>query len=262
MSSLLLRLAMALATVCLACAGCAAAPPGCAGQDPATCTRILFIGNSYTYVNDLPSVFARLALSGGHRVETGMAAVGGATFADQIASPDTLSRLAGSKWNVVVLQEQSQIPAAAQSRAAQMYPAARLLVHRVQGAGAEPVLFVTWAYRDGWPEDGLPGFEGMQTQIDAGYRTIADELHVGVVPVGDAWAAVHAHDPAMDLWQADGSHPTMTGTYLAACVFYASIFHQTPAGLGYTADLPAETVSTIQSAAAEFLVNPAGWTLP
>ena len=106
-------------------------------------------------VNDLPTMFARLAESGGHRVETGMAAVGGATFADQVASTDTLARIAGSKWNVVVLQEQSEIPSIGQSRTAEMYPNARLLVQRVRNTGAKPVFFLTWGHRDGWPENGL-----------------------------------------------------------------------------------------------------------
>jgi len=70
-------------------------------------------------------------------------------------------------------------------------------------------------------------------------------------------------DRAADLWQADGSHPTMTGTYLAACVFYASIFEQSPVGLGYSADLSGETVRALQSAAAvEVIQNPQGWPKP
>ena len=103
----------------------------------------------------------------------------------------------------------------------------------------------------------------MQAQLDVGYRTIADELRVGVAPVGDAWAAMHDADPGMDLWQTDGSHPTTAGTYLAACVFYASIFHESPVGLAYSADLSGDTTKTIQAAAAaEVLTNPKGWSLP
>ena len=259
-STLLVTLAIVWLT-----SGCAAAQPtGCDGlKDPSACTRILFVGNSYTFVNDLPVVFARLAASGGHLVETGMVAAGGATFADQVASSDVITKLATVKWNVVVLQEQSQIPAVVASRTTEMYPNARLLVRRAQGSGARPMFFLTWAHRDGWPENGLPSYQSMQAQLDAGYRGIADELHVPVAPVGDAWAAVVQADRAADLWQADGSHPTMTGTYLAACVFYASIFEQSPVGLGYSADLSGETVRALQSAAAvEVIQNPQGWPKP
>src|SRR5664280_2803382 len=81
-----------------------------------SCQRILFIGNSYTYVNDLPRVFTDLARSGGHRVQTGMSAQGGWTLADHVASTSTLDLLRSSKWDFVVLQEQSEIPAMEQSR--------------------------------------------------------------------------------------------------------------------------------------------------
>ena len=80
--------------------------PGC--EFPGTtCTRVLFIGNSYTSVNDLPSTFARVAWAGGHRVETGALDNGGATLADHVGSPATATTIAGQSWNTVVLQDQS-----------------------------------------------------------------------------------------------------------------------------------------------------------
>jgi hypothetical protein len=70
-------------------------------------------------------------------------------------------------------------------------------------------------------------------------------------------------DPALDLWQEDGSHPTQTGTYLAACVFYAVIFHESPEGLTYTGRLPKEVALELQTIAANsVLSNPGQWDLP
>ncbi|TMD87517.1 MAG: hypothetical protein E6I78_02265, partial [Chloroflexi bacterium] len=110
--------------------------------DSAPCTRVLFIGNSYTSVNDLPSVFANLARSGGHRVDAGKATADGARLADHASSSSTAAAITSAKWNVVVLQEQSQIPAVEQFRQAQMYPAARALVASVRQAGAQPMFFL------------------------------------------------------------------------------------------------------------------------
>jgi hypothetical protein len=73
--------------------------PNCAFTPAAQCTRVLFIGNSYTSVNDLPGTFARLAASGGHRVETGMIAPGGAFLSDEAANPDTARTIAGTAWD-------------------------------------------------------------------------------------------------------------------------------------------------------------------
>jgi hypothetical protein len=66
-----------------------------------TTRAILFIGNSYTTVNDLPSVFANLARSGGHRVEAGDASVNGWSLADHAGSTATAAKLASAKWDIV-----------------------------------------------------------------------------------------------------------------------------------------------------------------
>ena len=94
------------------------------------CVRVLFLGNSYTYVNDLPTVFRDLARAGGQNVETGMVANGGETLAQHAASPDSLGAIRGSGWQFVVLQEQSEIPALATWQS-QMVPAAETLVRNI-----------------------------------------------------------------------------------------------------------------------------------
>jgi hypothetical protein len=233
-------------------------PPG-AG----TCARILFIGNSYTYTNDLPTVFTDLAMSGGHPVVTGMDAEGGWTLANHASSSTTLDALKSSQWEVVVLQEQSEIPASELDRTESMYPAARLLVRQIENLGATPLFFQTWAHQSGWPEAGLPDYQSMQTQIDQGYQGIAQELHVGIAPVGYAWSIAKEQDPDLDLWQDDGSHPDAQGTYLAACVFYATIFRQSPQGLTFLDQLPEATSQLLQTIAADaVLADPQEWDLP
>ncbi len=227
------------------------------------CTRVLFIGNSYTTVNDLPSVFASLARSGGHRVETGTAAEGGWTLAHHAGSAATAAKLASAKWDIVVLQEQSQIPSVEQFRQEQMYPAARRLVGSIRNQGARPLFYLTWARRDGWPENAMPDYASMQAAIDAGYLAIGADQRAAVAPVGDAWSAMLALKTTVALWQEDGSHPTEAGTYLAACVFYATIFRESPNGLGYRASLSAEEAATIQTVAAETVLgDPSKWPPP
>ena len=226
------------------------------------CTRILFIGNSYTTVNDLPSVFASLARSGGHRVQTGTAAVDGATLDDHAGSSTTAAKLGSASWDVVVLQEQSQIPSVAQFRETQMYPAARRLVGMIRNHGARPVFYLTWARRAGWPENGMPDYGSMQASIDEGYLAIAAEQQATIAPVGVAWSAMVNQPAPPVLWQDDGSHPTEAGTYLAACVFYATIFRESPRGLGYHSSLSADEAAKIQEAAAETVLgDPAKWPL-
>jgi hypothetical protein len=227
----------------------------CAGAQNTSCTRILFIGNSYTFVNDLPDTFAKLARSGGHIVNVGMSAQGGWTLSDHLQSTETLNLLNSKKWNFVILQEQSQIPSVAPARTQSMYPAARELAQKIKEIGAIPIFFVTWAHRDGWPANGMNNNESMQAQINYGYLEIAQELNAPIAPVGAAWLAAVKEHPELELWQQDGSHPTEQGTYLAACVFYAVIFHESPNGLKYHAGLSRENASTIQSVASGTALN-------
>jgi len=229
----------------------------------ASCTRVLFIGNSYTTVNDLPGVFTNLARSGHHRVESRTAAVDGWTLANHADSPATAGKLASANWDIVVLQEQSQIPSVEELRQAQMYPAARRLISSIRNNGARPLLYLTWGRRDGWPEYGMPTYAAMQSAIDDGYLAIAGDQKVAVAPVGNAWATLVVRGAPATLWQEDGSHPTEAGTYLAACVFYATIFRESPQGLGYHSSLSAATAATIQSVANETVLgDPAKWPGP
>jgi hypothetical protein len=226
------------------------------------CQHILFIGNSYTYVNDLPGVFARLARAGGHLVQVDTSANGGWTLADHLKSTASLEKIRSRQWDYVVLQEQSQIPASPDARVATMYPAARALIREITAGGSRPVLYMTWAHKDGWPENNLPGFTTMQEQITNGYLQLAGEQGIPVVPVSAAWAdAIHRY-PELILWQDDGSHPSLAGSYLAACVFYAALFGQSPAGLPYHGDIPEDTARTLQTIAGEMVLNnPAQWNL-
>src|SRR2546430_10315952 len=135
--------------------------------------RLLFICNSFTYVQALPAMFGGLGRSGGHRVEVGMVAEGGATLRDHAGSVATAAKLTSAKWDVVVLQEQSEIPSLEQLRESEMYPAARRLADTIYRQGARPMFFLTWAHRDGWAENGLPDYASMQSAIDDCYLAVA-----------------------------------------------------------------------------------------
>ncbi len=229
---------------------------GCSNIGPEEkCTRVFFVGNSYTYVNNLPDVFAKLSSSGGHQVETGIAADGGWMLADAVLSKDIRDGLASKKWDYVVLQEQSQTPASGQSRTMFMLPAVRELTGLIYPTGAIPILFNTWGHREGWLDNGLPDYESMQNAINAGYMEVSRELNIAVAPVGFAWQAAHSQYPQINLWQDDGSHPSPAGTYLAACVFYAVIFHESPARVDYYGKLDKSIALILQKIAADTVLD-------
>jgi len=244
--------------IALAIGACAPAV-GC-GERTDGCLRVLFIGNSYTQVNDLPATFAALARAGGHRVEVGMAAEGGQTLLGHTTSSNTQSQLVPNQWDVVVLQEQSQIPSLTWSRDSEMAPGAQSLVTEIRGLGARPLFFSTWAHRDGWPANGMDEAT-MQAAIDASYLGLGRQLGVGVVPVGEAWTAASGAS-TIGLWQDDGSHPTAAGTFLAAAVFYAALYAEDPVTASQGSGAPSVGgASTLAGVARDVVADRGHWGL-
>ncbi|MCL4264841.1 MAG: hypothetical protein KJ069_16580 [Anaerolineae bacterium] len=227
---------------------------GCADDNA---RRVLFVGNSYTDYNDLPKMFSQLADAGGHSVRAEKFTQAGWRLADHVAATELLDRIEQGEWDMVILQEQSILPATVQ-RGADMYPAARALHQHITVSGGQTVFFLTWARQEGTAvqEIGFNAFNDMQTQLTAGYGQIAQELGVPVAPVGAAWQKTLAAWPQAPLYSADGSHPAKHGTYLAAAVFYALLFQETPEGLHYTAGLPQEDAAFLQRMAAETVLTP------
>jgi hypothetical protein len=83
------------------------ASTGCGLPEDPACTKVLFIGNSYTSVNDLPRTFAALARSGGLHADTAMIAPGGAFLADHAANPDVAAAIGSRRWTAVVLRSRA-----------------------------------------------------------------------------------------------------------------------------------------------------------
>ena len=259
-------LLIAVAVVAAFAASGRLALPGRCTADDAACLRVLFVGNSYTYVNDLPGTVADLVRAGGTPMEVATVAVGGATLADHATSTETGTALGAQRWTDVVFQEQSLLPASPGYRAAEFIPAARVLAGRIAPSGARTLLFETWAHRDGWPEEGIDGYGPMQDAIDQAYAEAGRATGATVVPVGAAWRAALAADPALELWQADGSHPAPAGTYLAACVFYAALTSRSPVGLparlGVSDDVARELQRVAETAVLGSSAPPSGSAVP
>ena len=143
-----------------------------------------------------------------------MSAQGGQTLAGHAASPSTLEKITDQGWNFVVLQEQSKIPAIAALRSEQMAPAVRLLDGKIAETGADTVLFLTWAGRDGLPGAGYEDYAAMQAGIEAGYLEVAGEIGALVAPAGVAWQRALERDPAVGA-MAKGRDPSLPGRDLS-----------------------------------------------
>jgi len=224
--------------------------------------KVLFLGNSYTYVNNLPGLTAALAHSAGDSLFYDSSTPGGYTLGwNPIAhstDPVSLEKIRQAEWDFVVLQEQSQGPAIPVLRDSCMLPGSIILHDSVKSAHpcSRVLFFLTWGRRFGgvqcfttnYCSADFSDFDQMQDSLTVAYKSIADSLDDWIAPVGEVWRYV-IQNYGMILHSGDDSHPNLNGSYLAACVFYASVFGKSPAGLKYTGGLAADTALLLQQAA-------------
>jgi hypothetical protein len=142
-------------------------------------------------------------------------------------------------WDVVVLQGYSKGPIG-DDTSKSFRDAAEQLARVIRRNDAKPAFFMTWAYIDE-PE--------MTALLDDAYTSIGKKLDAQVVPVGLAFERAIQQRPDLKLRIADRKHPTLAGTYLAACTFYAALHQQSPEGLSYTAGLDPDDAAFLQRVA-------------
>ena len=182
--------------------------------------HVLFIGNSFTYVNDLPKMVAELAKAGKQRpLRYDQEAPGGCTLEKHWKDGKALVKIQSRQWDFVVLQDQSQ---AALLQRESMFDYGKKLNAEITKNGSKTILYMTWALQN-QPDD--------QSTITKAYQELGKELKAKVAPVGNAWEMALKADQYLVLHDPDKKHPAATGTYLAACVFYATIYGKSPEGL-------------------------------
>jgi hypothetical protein len=171
--------------------------------------RILFVGNSHTYLHHMPQMVAYLAQrsDASIRIDTGQVVGEGVGLNWHAENRQSLAQITSHPWDYVVLQERSGGPL---EDPASMLDAARRLDRLIRSRGARTVFFMTWARRDR---------QDTQAAIADAYMKISRELDAHLAPVGLAWQQACADLPGLDLYHRDGRHAGAVGAYLAAAVF-------------------------------------------
>jgi len=219
--------------------------------------RALFIGNSYTEVNNLPNMVSSLATAGGDSLYYQVSAPGGQTFQQHCSNPTTLSLIAQGDWDFVVLQEQSQRPSFDESQVAdEVYPYAKRLdslVHHFSPC-AKTVFYMTWGRKNGdasncvnWPP--VCTYEGMDSLLQLRYTTMAQQNESVISPVAKVWRNLRDNHPTLELYQPDESHPSVAGTYAAALSFYTLFFAKDASTNTFISSLSVANANIIKEAA-------------
>gem|GEM_PF-1309147 len=225
--------------------------------------RVLFIGNSYTFYNDMPQIVANLASSGGATLIWQSSALPGYTLQQHSSNSTTLGLIQQGGWDYVILQEFSQYPSEPLSTVeVYVYPYARNLHSQVNSynTNARTMFYMTWGRRDGdadrcarLPE--VCTYIGMDDLTRERYMYMAIDNQAEVSPVGAVWRNIRQNFPAIELYNIDGSHPSEAGSYAAACAFYAAIFRKDPSLLTYNYTLSATDAANIRNAAKAVVYN-------
>lgn len=226
-----------------------------AARDAGPPLHVLFIGNSYTYVNDLPGRLHLLALAqmDGPPIETTQVTAGATALEDHWNNPAVKSAITAGGNDFVVLQGQSVEPAL-DPASFQTYAA--LLGGAVKAANAKPVFYETWArkagsdvYLETW-SGGSP--DALQDILLAQYAKATTDAGAKLAPVGEAFRSIVKSAPQIELYDPDGSHPSAAGTYLAACVFYDALTGKTFTATGAIPDgVPVGDAKLLRDAAAQ-----------
>ena len=198
--------------------------------------KVLFIGNSYTYVNDLPGTVRTLALGCGDTLNFEQSTPGGCTFQNHLSNAATTSLIAQGGWDNVILQEQSQLPSFPITDVqSQCFPFAQQLCDLIRNSTPDAgiVFYMTWGRKNGdatncaaYPP--LCTYEGMDSLLYWRYLQMAEDNHAAVSPVGRVWHVLRDNHPEIELYSSDESHPSVAGTYAAAVTFYTILFKKSP----------------------------------
>jgi hypothetical protein len=188
-------------------------------QDPIR-SRVLFVGNSYTFVNDLPACVSKIDPG----LATSSVTAGGQTLGGHLREGVALREIESGRYDVVVLQEQSVAPLLSPDA---FESALSEFARAIQARHARPILYETWSRaKSGDPAFLLTHSAGpadMEVRLEQEFRSAAARFGVERAPVGTAFASLRNRGRGDGLIAEDGSHPTPAGTYLAALVIVQAI---------------------------------------
>ena len=194
--------------------------------------HVLFIGNSYTYYHDMPTLFEKLALDNQKEVTVHSVTAGGRKLTDYMDSTDETTMalealLAEHTFDVCFIQEQSLRPAADFNR---FMEGLDYVVNKLKDRVDVLIMYATWGRKDGsealFTHNWTP--QSMTNLLADAYQAAAKQYHARVSPVGRCFLTIVQTHPEIDLYDPDKSHPSYQGSCLAALTHYYALWGSFP----------------------------------
>lgn len=221
--------------------------------------KILFIGNSYTFIEDIPNMFYEVANSTGDILYVDAQTAGSATFEYHATSQLVTDKINSENWDYVVLQGQSvEVALTGNYFDTNVAPFADQLVQTIKNNNSctQPVFYNTWGREFGMASGGPTcsaypwtcTYHGMDNALAQNYMVLADTHDAIISPVGPVWRYMRDNLVIVDLYIEDESHQSLQGAYASACTFYATILRKDPTLITYNAGIHPVTAAQIRSA--------------
>lgn len=225
--------------------------------------KVLFIGNSYTHYNNLPSLVQQMATSTNDVLIQDSNTPGGHRFMDHVTNQTTLTKINANQWDYVVLQEQSQMPSFPINYVNQnVFPYATQLVSLIKQnySCSVPMFYTTWGRKNGDAQNcptqpALCTYIGMDDLLQQRYTTMAVNNNGVLSPVAQVWRYIRQNHPNIELYSADESHPSLEGSMAAAYTFYVAIYKKDPTLVTFNATLPVATATILKNAVKTVVFN-------
>lgn len=225
--------------------------------------RALFLGNSYTGVNDLPGLTQQVTASTGNTLLIDSNTPGGYTLQGHSTNATSLQKIQQGNWDFVVLQEQSQIPSFPIGYVTtNCYPFATNLntIILQNNPCAETVFYMTWGRENGDSDNCATNppvctYEGMDNLLSERYIEMANSNNAIISPVGAVWRYLRTNHPTLNLYSGDGSHPSLAGSYAAACTFNTVLFRNDPQLITFNSSLSVADADIIKNAVKTVVYN-------
>ena len=228
-------------------------------------TKILFIGNSLTFYNDVPGIFANFADRTNKQLFIGTSLIGGATLQEHSLNVETVDLIFQYDWDYVVLQGGGYNAAFPEYFDEVLQPA-KLLKNFILSnkPDSKIIYFMSFAAPDS-VEANLTEltYDVFQTMIYNGALKLADSLDCMVAPLGAAWRTVVEDRPDIIMYNPDGIHQSPAGAYLEACVYYATIFQESCEGIEYYGEMTPGIAGYLQQVGSTTVLNNFElWSIP
>jgi hypothetical protein len=180
--------------------------------------KVLFIGNSLTYYNDLAGLVQQFSAREEKPLYIEAVTFPLASLDFHWKSTDARERIERTAWDYVILQQYSTRPAEHPRETVEEY---ERFARVVAGVGAKPIIFENWS---------RSGRDGDERKMTDTYQKVHEAIGGTIAPIGHAWRICRDTHPEIDLFE-DDRHPTVAGTYLTACVLYRTLYHKQATGL-------------------------------